>query len=80
MDHRKTGLMFLSFSTFLFCTRYIAAAIYGSNSTSWDVDLFQDFITYTGGNTLLTLSIISLVIGIIYLVLGESYLLKNKSK
>lgn len=78
MDYRKTGAAFLAFSTILFCTRYITAAIYGSNSTSWNAELFQNFVSYTGGDTLLILSIISLIIGIIYLLLAEiSFLKKN---
>lgn len=78
MDYRRTGLTFIAFSTILFCTRYIAAAIYGINSTTWNEDLFQNLILFTGGNTLLTLSIISLTVGILYLLLAEIYFFKKR--
>lgn len=78
MGHRGTGLIFITLSTILFCTRYIAAAIYGSSTESWDANLFQYLLTYVDDGTLFNLSIISLVIGIIYLVIAEISLAKKK--
>ncbi len=70
MGRRATGLGFCGIAAFLFASRYISAAIYGSNQTSWNTDLFNGLLVYVG-NSLLVLSILSLMVGIIYLVLGE---------
>jgi hypothetical protein len=54
----------------LFTARYLTAAIFGSNLTTWNGELFQAMLEYTG-RPLTILSVIALVIGIIYLVLSE---------
>lgn len=70
MSRRATGLGFCGIAAFLFAARYISAAIYGSNETGWNADLFSGLLQYVG-SSLLVLSIISLVVGIVYLILGE---------
>ncbi|WP_404338180.1 hypothetical protein [Planococcus rifietoensis] len=79
MGHRGAGLIFITLSTILFCTRYIAAAIFGSNTEVWDADLFQYLLTYVDGGTLFNLSIISLIIGIVYLVMAEISFTRKES-
>ncbi|MCR8744228.1 hypothetical protein [Romboutsia lituseburensis] len=70
MNRRGTGAIFCLISAILYSTRYISAAIFGSNLSSWDEQLFFNMLSYVGG-TLTTLSIISLVIGVGYLILAE---------
>ena len=78
MSRRLTGGVFCFISALLFCTRYIAAAIFGSGLASWSKDLFDAMLSYTG-RELLTLSIISLFLGIFYLILAEFEDYKNKN-
>jgi len=70
VNRRGTGSVFCFIAALLFAARYISAAIFGSGVASWNRELFQAMLQYSGG-TLLTLSIISLVIGIVYLAAGE---------
>ena len=71
MGRRVTGLGFCGIAAFLFAARYITAAIYGSNSSTLSAPLFGHLLSYTG-NSLLVLSIISLIAGIVYLFLAET--------
>ena len=71
MNRRAVGIGFCFIAAFLFATRYISAAIFGSNVVSWDEALFNGMLRYVG-NTLTLLSIVSLVAGIVYLVLAET--------
>ncbi|MGH4052520.1 MAG: hypothetical protein ACREVX_14525 [Clostridium sp.] len=70
INRRGAGVIFCFISAFLFATRYTSASIFGSSLTSLNKELFNSMLQFTG-NTLITLSIISLVVGIIYLVLAE---------
>jgi hypothetical protein len=70
MSRRTTGAIFCMIAAILFATRHLTAAIFGSNLTTWNGELFQAMLEYTG-RPLTILSVISLVIGIIYLVLSE---------
>lgn len=77
MNRRGTGTIFCLISAILFSTRYISAAIFSSNVSSWDAELFSHMLSYVG-NTLTTLSIVSLVVGIAYLLVAE--ILEEKIK
>jgi len=70
MNKRAAGTIFCVISSFLFAVRYVAAAIYMSNLSTWSDELFSSGLEYVG-TPLLTLSGISLVVGIIYLVWQE---------
>jgi hypothetical protein len=70
INRRGAGVVFCFISAFLLATRYISASIFGSGVASWDKGLFNAMLKYTG-NTLIILSIISLIVGIFYLVLAE---------
>lgn len=70
MGKRGTGVAFCFISAFLFSMKYISAAIFGSNISSWNSELFASMLEYVG-NGLNTASVISLWIGIIYLVSAE---------
>ena len=70
INRRGAGVVFCFIAAFLFATRYISASIFGSSLTALNKDEFNSLLQFTG-NTLITLSIISLIVGIIYLVLAE---------
>ena len=70
MNRMITGAIFCLTAGLLFAARYIAAAVFMSNVSSWDSDLFAAGLAYQG-STLLILSIVSLIVGIIYLVWAE---------
>lgn len=77
MNKRGTGVMFIAISALLFATKYLAAAIFGSNVSSWDEELFQSMLSYIG-SPLSTLSICALLIGIAYIGWGEYEEIKSK--
>ncbi|WP_010676360.1 MULTISPECIES: hypothetical protein [Bacillaceae] len=70
MTHRGAGMSFIAIAAFLISTRYIVAAIFGSNMESWNKVMFKSALEGTG-YVLLILSIISFVIGAVYLVNAE---------
>lgn len=70
MNRRGAGLTFILIAALLFCTRYISAAIFGSNVSIWNAELFAAMLEYTGSE-LLVISIISLLVGIVYLFWAE---------
>lgn len=70
MNKRGTGAIFCLTGSLLFAARYITAAIFMSNITSWDSELFAVGLEYQGLG-LLALSIVSWISGIIYLVWAE---------
>lgn len=63
-------MLLIMISTLLYSTRYLAAAIYGSSSSSWSSDHFSDMLNYIG-NVPIILSTISLLLGISYLLVAE---------
>jgi hypothetical protein len=71
MNRRATGVVFIAIAAFLFATRYIAAAIFGSGVRSWEAGLFDAMLAYVGPE-LPILSAVSLLIGIVYLIRAES--------
>lgn len=79
MSKRGVGAIFCIIASILYITRYIATAIYLSNSQSWSKELFYDGMSYIG-NSIQYMSIISVVIGIGYLVWAEidDFAKKNK--
>ncbi|WP_223067914.1 hypothetical protein [Paenibacillus caui] len=70
MNKRATGMMFIGIAAFLYGIRYLAAAIFSSNITSWSTELFHTMLDYIG-NGPLVLACISLAIGVIYLLIAE---------
>ena len=71
MNRRGVGVVLIAVAAFLFAARYLAAAIYGSNTTgSWDAELFHGMYGYVGSG-LTTAAIVALVAGIAYIVFGE---------
>ena len=64
------GLGFCAIAAFLFAARYICAAIFGRNVTSWSEELFHNLYSYVGSGLTIAAGV-SLVVGIAYLVWGE---------
>jgi hypothetical protein len=79
MNRRAAGVMFCCISAFLFSSRYIAAAIFGSGVKSWSARLFNAMLNYVG-NTLTVWAVIALIAGIVYLVIAERHQAKSKSR
>ena len=69
MNNKGIGALFCLISAILTSTRYIAAAIFMSNVTSWDRSLFQAGLSYVGSPLKIT-AIIALVVGICFLGYG----------
>lgn len=70
MNKRGTGVSFCAIGALLIVCRYIAAAIFGSNVSSWDAGLFNAMLEYVG-TPLKTLGIVSIIIGLAYLIWAE---------
>jgi hypothetical protein len=70
MRRRTTGVSFVAISAFLFATRFLTAAIWGSGVQSWNADLFSSMLEYVDQG-LSVWSLVALVIGLVYLVWAE---------
>lgn len=70
MGKRFTGAIFMLCAALLYVGRYISAAIFMSGVSSWDAELFAAGLEYVG-TPLLTLSVISFLLGAFYLVWAE---------
>ena len=69
MNNKGVGAIFCLIAAILAGTRYLAAAIFISNSGSWNAELFANALGYVGP-ALLIAAIVSLVVGICFLGLG----------
>ena len=79
MNKRGTGVAFIAIAAFLFSTKYISAAIFGSGVLSWNDELFNAMLAYVG-SPLNIGSIIALIIGIAYIAWGEYEEFKSKKQ
>jgi hypothetical protein len=70
MHRRTAGMMFIGIAAFLYATKYISAALFASNVSSWDRSLFRTMLSYVGNGPIL-FSILSLIMGLVYLVTAE---------
>lgn len=70
MQRRTVGMMFICIAAFLYGVRYIAAAIFGSNVSSWSSPLFKEMLNYVGKGPVI-FSVLSLIVGILYLIVSE---------
>lgn len=70
MNRRGAGLSFIFIGAFLTSTKYLAAAVFASENTTWSFGIFKRMLSYIGP-TLTILSIGSFIIGAIYLVNAE---------
>ena len=69
MNNKGIGAIFCLISAVLTSTRYMAAAIFMSNVTTWDHSLFQAGLSYVGSPLKVT-AIIALIAGICFLGYG----------
>lgn len=79
MNNKGVGAIFCLISAILASTRYIAAAIFMSNVTSWDSSLFQAGLSYVG-SPLKVAAIVALIAGICFLGYGLLQDLKKQGK
>lgn len=79
MNNKGTGAVFCLIAAILAAARYIAAAVFMSNVTSWNAELFQCGLDYVG-SPLRIMAVISLIVGIVFLVLGVCQDLRKTKK
>ena len=79
MNNKGIGAIFCLISAVLASTRYLAAAIYMSNVTSWSHKMFQDGLDYVG-SPLKAAALIALIAGICFLGYGIFQDFKEKDK
>jgi hypothetical protein len=79
MNNKGTGAVFCLIAAILAAARYIAAAVFMSNVTSWNAELFQCGLNYVG-SPLKIMAVISLIVGIVFLVLGVCQDLRKTKK
>ena len=79
MNNKGAGVVFCLIAAVLTAARYIAAAVFMSNVTSWNAELFQCGLDYVG-SPLKIMAVISLIVGIVFLVLGVCQDLRKTKK
>ena len=71
MNNKGVGAIFCLIAAILAGAKYISTAVFLSSTSSWDAELFQEGLSYTG--PMLTIAAaIALGVGIFFLVLGLS--------
>ncbi|MGE7024344.1 hypothetical protein [Solibacillus cecembensis] len=70
MNKRGAGVIFIAIAAFLFASKYMSAAIFGSGVLSWDEPLFSAMLSYVG-EPLSICSMIALILGVAYICWGE---------
>lgn len=71
MSKRGVGFGFCAVAAFLFATRYLTAAVYGSNMQGWSSENYNALLEYVGPLPWL-LAGVALVIGVAYLAWAEA--------
>ena len=79
MNNKGIGAVFFLISAILISAKYISAAIFMRNVTSWDGSLFSSGLEYVGP-FLSTFSFIALIIGILFLGYGLYLDIKENRK
>ncbi|MBE5997765.1 MAG: hypothetical protein E7240_10630 [Lachnospiraceae bacterium] len=79
MSNKGVGAIFCLISAILMSARYVAAAVFMSNTTSWDSSLFQTGLSYVG-SPLKVAAIIALIAGIGFLGYGIFQEFKERGK
>ena len=79
MNNKGVGAIFCLISAVLASARYIAAAAFMSNVTSWDGSLFQAGLSYVGSPLKVT-AILALIVGICFLGYGVVQDFKKQDK
>ncbi|MBS4025528.1 MAG: hypothetical protein KGZ96_07605 [Clostridia bacterium] len=77
MNKRGAGISLIAISAFLFASRHVSAAIFGSGVSSWNAGLYDNMLNYVG-NSLSNFGLATLLVGIVYLIWGEFEEIKSK--
>ena len=77
MNNKGIGSIFCLIAAILTAARYMAAAMFMSNVSSWDAGLFASGLEYIGPELKIA-SIIALVVGIVFLGAGIYQDIKEK--
>jgi len=70
MTRRSMGFGFCAIAAFLFASRYLCAAVFGSGVRSWSSGLFRAMYGYVGPGLSIAASV-ALVAGVGYIIWGE---------
>ena len=79
MNNKGVGAVFCLIAAVLTAARYLAAAVFMSNVSSWSAELFQCGLEYVG-SPLTIMAVVSLIVGIVFLVLGIRQDLRESKK
>ena len=71
MNNKGVGAVFCLIATILMGVKYIAAAVFMSNTSSWSAELFGSALSYVGPLPTIA-GAVALGVGIFFLVLGFS--------
>ena len=77
MNNKGIGSIFCLIAAILTAARYMAAAMFMSNVSSWDAGLFASGLEYIGPELKIA-SIIALIVGIVFLGAGIYQDIKKK--
>jgi len=77
MHRRTVGALLIVIAAFLYAVRYLTAAIYGSNMSSWNKDHFDSLLSYVGSGPLIV-SWIALIAGLVMFLPDISKLVKKQ--
>lgn len=69
MNNKGVGVIFCLISAILVSAKYISAAMFMSNVTSWDATLFKSGLEYVGPFLSIE-AILAMIIGILFLGYG----------
>ncbi|MBO4676224.1 MAG: hypothetical protein J5633_01630 [Oscillospiraceae bacterium] len=79
MNNKGVGVVFCLIAAILAAARYVAAAVFMSNVSSWSEELFQCGLEYVG-SPLKIMAVVALIVGIVFLVLGVCQDLRKSKK
>ena len=79
MNNKGVGAVFCLMASILMAARYMTAAIFMSGVSSWDSELFQAGLTYTG-SSLKWAAVMALLVGLAFLGMGIYQDVKNSEK
>ena len=79
MNNKGVGAVFCLIASILTAARYLSAAIFMSGVSSWDSELFQVGLSYTG-SLLQWAAVAALIAGVAFLGMGLYQDVKNSEK
>lgn len=71
MSRRAAGVTLISIAAFLYAIRMLSAAIFGSNVTSWNADLYRSMLSYVTQSGLCLIILTAFVTGCLYILWAE---------